>query len=61
MFSKLFAVCLLVDDFEKSLAFYKDTLGLEIDSQEGKFANFKLVGMIYGGKEKINTFPGWKS
>ncbi|MBN1263373.1 MAG: hypothetical protein JW991_03365 [Candidatus Pacebacteria bacterium] len=50
-----------MDDFEKSLAFYKDTLGLEIDSQEGKFANFKLVGMIYGGKEKINTFPGWKS
>ena len=42
MFSKLFAVCLLVEDFDKSLSFYKDTLGLEVNSQEGKFANFKL-------------------
>lgn len=42
MFKKLFAVCLLVDGFGKSLAFYKDVLGLEVDSQEGRFANFKL-------------------
>lgn len=42
MFDKLFAVCLLVDDFEKSLSFYRDILGLEINSQEGKFADFKL-------------------
>ncbi|MBM4401838.1 MAG: VOC family protein [Candidatus Cloacimonetes bacterium] len=42
MFNKLFAICLLVDDFEKSLEFYRDKLGLEVNSQEGKFANFKL-------------------
>ena len=42
MFNKLFAVCLLVDDFDKSFSFYKNTLGLEVNSQEGKFANFKL-------------------
>lgn len=42
MFKKLFAICLLIDDFEKSFAFYKDKLGLEVNSQESKFANFKL-------------------
>lgn len=44
MFNKLFAVGLLVDDFETSLSFYKDVLGLKIHSQEGKFAEFKLKG-----------------
>lgn len=45
MFNKLFAVCLLVEDFEKSLKFYKDTLGLKVKSQEGKsFAGFDLQG-----------------
>lgn len=42
MFKKLFAVCLLVDDFEKSLEFYRNKLGLKVKSIEGKFANFKL-------------------
>jgi catechol 2,3-dioxygenase-like lactoylglutathione lyase family enzyme len=44
MFNKLFANCLLVNDFDKSLAFYKDTLGLEVNTIEGKFADFKLEG-----------------
>lgn len=44
MFNKLFANCLLVNDFNRSLAFYKDVLGLEINSIEGKFADFKLEG-----------------
>lgn len=44
MFNKLFANCLLVDDFDKSLAFYRDTLALELNSQDGKFADFKLDG-----------------
>lgn len=44
MFKKLFAVCLLVNDFDKSFSFYKDTLGLEVNSHEGKFADFKLEG-----------------
>lgn len=42
MFKKLFVACLLVNDFEKSLHFYKNVLGLAVNSQEGKFANFKL-------------------
>lgn len=42
MFEKLFAICLLAEDFDKSLAFYRDTLGLSVNYSEGKFANFKL-------------------
>ncbi|MBP9817165.1 VOC family protein [Candidatus Shapirobacteria bacterium] len=42
MFKKMFANCLLVKDFNKSLAFYRDTLGLEINTTDGKFANFKI-------------------
>ena len=45
MFNKLFAICLLVEDFKKSLKFYKDTLGLKVKSQEGnQFAGFDLEG-----------------
>ena len=44
MFNKLFANCLLVKDFNESLAFYKDILGLEVNSQDGNFADFKLEG-----------------
>ena len=44
MFNKLFANCLLVNDFEKSLAFYRDILSLKVNSQDGKFADFKLEG-----------------
>ncbi len=60
MFNKLFAICLLVDNFEKSLSFYKDILGLEINSQEGKFANFKLEGTslaIFQKDEAAAMFP----
>lgn len=60
MFNKLFAVCLLVNDLEKSLSFYKDTLGLEINSQNGKFADFKLGGTslaIFEKSEAIAMFP----
>lgn len=42
LFNKLFAVCLLVNDFESSFDFYKKILGLEVNSNESKFANFKL-------------------
>ena len=44
MFDKLFANCLLVDDFDRSMAFYRDNLGLTVNSQDGKFADFKLEG-----------------
>ena len=60
MFNKLFAICLLVEDFEKSVAFYKNTLGLEINSQDGKFADFKLEGTslaIFQKSEATTMFP----
>lgn len=44
MFQKLFAICLLVDDFERSLTFYQDILGLKIRDKEEGFANFILEG-----------------
>lgn len=59
MFDKLFANCLLVDDFEKSLAFYHDSLGLEINSQDGKFADFKLEGTslaIFQKSDAVSMF-----
>lgn len=60
MFKQLFAVCLLVDDFDKSFDFYKNTLGLEVNSSEGHFADFKLEGTslaIFGKDEAIAMFP----
>jgi lactoylglutathione lyase len=60
MFNKLFGACLLVDDFEKSLHFYKNVLGLTVNSQEGKFANFKLGETelaIFQKDEAVGMFP----
>ena len=60
MFDKLFANCLLVKDFDKSLAFYRDILGLKVNSQDGKFANFKLEGTslaIFQKSEATSMFP----
>jgi len=60
MFKKLFAICLIVKDFDKSLAFYKDTLGLEVNYSEGKFANFKLEGTelaVFGKEAATAMFP----
>lgn len=60
MFNKLFAICLLVEDFDKSFSFYKSVLGLEVNSQEGKFANFKLEGTelaIFQKDEAVSMFP----
>lgn len=45
MFNRLYAICLLVEDFEKSLKFYTDILGLKVKSREGnQFAAFDLKG-----------------
>jgi catechol 2,3-dioxygenase-like lactoylglutathione lyase family enzyme len=60
LFKKLFAVCLLVNNLEESLSFYKDKLGLAVNSQEGKFANFKLEGTslaIFEKSEASAMFP----
>jgi lactoylglutathione lyase len=42
MFNKLYAVCLLVNDYEKSLVFYRDLLELKVNSQDTKYTDFKL-------------------
>ena len=42
MINKLYAVCLLVTDFDKSLHFYQNILGLKLNSQDNKYADFKL-------------------
>lgn len=60
MFNKLFAACILVNDFEKSLSFYRDVLGLAVNSQDGKFADFKLEGTslaIFQKSEATTMFP----
>ncbi len=60
MFDKLFANCLLVEDFDKSLSFYRDALGLTVNSQDGNFADFKLEGTslaIFQKSDAITMFP----
>lgn len=60
MFNKLFAVCLLVKDFDKALKFYRDILGLTVNSQDGEFADFKLGETplaIFSRKAAIAMFP----
>ncbi len=60
MFNKLFAVCLLVNDFEHSLTFYRDIIGLEVNSTNDEFEDFKLAGTslaIFSRKTAITMFP----
>lgn len=47
MFSKLYAICLLVEDYQKSLSFYRDTLGLEINSHDTGYTDFKLGESLF--------------
>ncbi len=42
MFKNVYAVCLLVENLDKSLAFYKDLLGLEVNSTDDGYIDFKL-------------------
>ena len=46
MFNSLYAICLLVEDYKKSLSFYKDTLGLTVHSQDTNYTDFKLGGIL---------------
>ncbi len=59
MFKKIYALCLLVENYETSLKFYKDTLGLEVNSTDTKYADFKLgetLLAIFQKDEAINMF-----
>jgi catechol 2,3-dioxygenase-like lactoylglutathione lyase family enzyme len=42
MITKLFAICLLVDDLVKSRDFYEQKLGLMINSSDTGFVDYKL-------------------
>lgn len=55
MIKKLYAVCLLVNDFEKSLNFYRSTLGLTLNSQDSKYADFKFGNMLLAIFQKDNA------
>jgi len=60
MINKLYAVCLLVDDFDLSLKFYRDSLELKLNSQDGKYADFKLGNTllaIFQKDEAVTMFP----
>ncbi len=60
MFTKLYALCLLVEDYKKSLAFYRDTLGLKVNSQDKKYTDFKLgesLFAIFQKDEAVAMFP----
>lgn len=55
MFKKMFANCLLVSDFEKSLDFYQNKMWLELNYREGNFANFKVENIELAIMDKNNT------
>ncbi len=42
MITKLFAVCLLVEDLSKSREFYETKLGLRVNSEDIGFVDYKL-------------------
>lgn len=56
------AVWLAVKDLDKSIAFYRDTLGLPLKSTEEGFADFKIKGaeVALGTKEMIEKTTGQK-
>jgi len=62
MLKKIMAVWLAVTDLEKSIAFYRDTLGLPLKSTEEGFADFKIKGaeVALGTKEMIEKTTGQK-
>jgi lactoylglutathione lyase len=51
MFHKFRAVVLFVHDFETCLAFYRDTIGLEVAVLEPTFAAFKMEGHDFAIQE----------
>lgn len=60
MLNKLTAVCLLVEDFEKSLEFFTKVMGAKVNSTNGKFADFKLgetALAIFEKSEAVSMFP----
>jgi len=63
MVKKMLGVWLVVSDLEKSISFYRDTLGLPLKSTEEGFADFKTKGaeLALGTKEVIEKTIGQKA
>lgn len=60
MVTKLFAVCLLVENLAKSREFYESKLGLTLNSQDGGFVDYKLGESplaLFEQKSAIAMFP----
>ncbi len=60
MFETLFAVCLLVENLERSVQFYRDVLGLQVKDTDEGFTNFQLQGTelaIFEQKAAVSMFP----
>jgi uncharacterized protein len=60
MFDNVFAICLLVADVERSIAFYNGVLGLMVKDRDGGFANFRLRGTelaIFQQDGAVAMFP----
>lgn len=60
MIKNLYAVCLLVNNLKTSLAFYRDTLGLTVNSQDTGYVDFKLgdtLLAIFQKDEATTMFP----
>lgn len=61
MFQRVNAVVLFVQDFEKCLSFYRDTLGLEVVQLEPAFAAFRMkdhnfaISHVSEGAEMVNA------
>jgi len=58
MITNIKYVCIYVSDFERSLSFYRDGLGLAVTYQEDGFAQFNTEGAILtiekGGEKSEN-------
>lgn len=60
MIKNLYAVCLLVENLEKSLSFYKDVLGLEVNSKDDGYIDFKVgetLVAIFQKDKAVTMFP----
>ena len=60
MIKNLYAVCLLVNNLKASLSFYRDTLGLAVNSQDTGYVDFKLgdtLLAIFQKDEATTMFP----
>lgn len=60
MFTRLLAICLLVDNFETSFNFYTQSLGFEVKTHEGNFAEVKFKDItvaLFEKSEAVAMFP----